>query len=77
MTVKATLKIRDAKGRLVKTVKLGTVAAFAPGLGRPQSAPLAKVKWSLPKGTYMVALCARDASGHKQSRLGKAKVTVK
>ena len=63
-----TLTIKNAKGKIIKTFKLGTRATNA----------WLTVKWTpKAKGSYKYSITAKDLAGNKQSKVGSAKAIVK
>jgi hypothetical protein len=71
MTAKVTIKLRNARGKVVKTVACGMRTT---GKRYVVSVRLSR---TLARGRYTYAVYARDESGLAQTRLGKATLTVK
>ena len=68
-TAKATIKIKNSRGKVVKTINVASVAV---------NVQLAvKFRCTFAKGTYKFFVTATDASGNEQSKIGSAKLTVK
>ena len=62
------LTIKNAKGKIVKSIKLGTKA----------TRKWLSVAWTpKAKGSYRYSISARDLAGNKQAKAPKAKITVK
>jgi len=67
-TARVVIKIKNAAGRVVKTVKVGVKK-----VNRRQSA---RIKVVLPKRTYRFFVYARDKAGNRQSAVGHASLLV-
>ena len=68
-TATATIKIRNSRGVVVKTLTLGTQAV--------NTLLSKRFVCKLPKGTYRFSVYAKDAAGNKQSKVGSNTLTVK
>jgi hypothetical protein len=68
-TAKATIKIKNSRGKVVKTINAG--------VKNVNVNQTAKFRCMLAKGTYKYYVYATDASGNAQSKIGSARLTVR
>jgi hypothetical protein len=68
-TATVQIKIKNSKGKVVKTIKAGVKSVNV--------AQTAKFRCTLAKGAYKYYVYATDAAGNPQSKIGSAKLTVK